>query len=320
METRAHYIIVGAFVLTVLVGVLASVVWLARIQFEREGARYDVFFRGSVGGLVDGAAVRYHGVAIGRVLSIRLDPENIERVRVRIEIDSATPIKEDAVASLEVQGITGQAYVQLSGGSNASSNLKTPPDRAYPVIRSRPSQLEEVVSSAPELFKRATQVADRLNEMLGEDNQAALTHTLKNLDLLTGSLAKDAQQISRIVDQGADAAAELRNTAITANKLLAHLDETLLSRGGLADRAGATLDDFGRSARTLAEMSQHLDALVQENRPSLKEFTQRGLSQLQQAISDARTLIGELNRIADSLERDPQRFIYGDRREGYRPR
>src|SRR5579871_6449470 len=120
METRGHYIIVGAFVLLMLTGIFVSIVWLARGQFQREGQIYDIFFRGTVTGLSEGAPVRYKGVPIGLVVTIRLDPENVERIRVRIEVDTGTPIKEDAVASLEMQGITGLAFVQITGGSNAS--------------------------------------------------------------------------------------------------------------------------------------------------------------------------------------------------------
>src|SRR5579883_463609 len=320
METRAHYIVVGAFVLALIAAIFAAIIWLARIQFEREGAYYDIFFRGSVNGLSDGAPVRYNGVPIGRVVMIRLDPKNVERVRVRVAIDTSTPIKQDAVASLETQGITGQAYVQISGGSNASPPLTTPPDRAYPVIRSRPSQLAEVVSSAPELLSRAIAVADRLTEVLSEDNQAALTRTLRNLDTLTGTLVKDSSEVDRLMTEGTGVIAELRATAATANTLLAHFDQALNDKSGVAGKLSATLDEFGRSARLLAQATDHLDGLIQENRPALRDFTQRGLTQAEQLVSDSRALVAELNRIADEIERDPSRFLYGDRREGYHPR
>src|SRR5476651_2070171 len=134
METRAHHVVVGVFIIVVLIGAFVSVIWLAGTQFQREGTIYDIYFRGSVSGLNEGAAVRYKGVQIGRVLSIRLDPENVERIRVRIEVDAVTPIKEDAVAALEAQGITGVAFVQITGGSNASPDLKKREDKRYPII------------------------------------------------------------------------------------------------------------------------------------------------------------------------------------------
>src|SRR5471030_586048 len=135
METRAHYVAVGAFVIVILIGVFISVIWLVGGQYQREGAIYDIYFRGSVSGLGDGAAVRYKGVPVGRVMNIRLDPENVERIRVRVEIDTSTPIKEDAVAELEAQGITGLVFVQITG-SNSSPVLQTREDKRYPIIAS----------------------------------------------------------------------------------------------------------------------------------------------------------------------------------------
>src|SRR5258708_35528620 len=181
METRAHYILVGAFVIAVLAASFIAVIWLVGAQFQREGAIYDIYFRGSVSGLSDGAVVRYKGVAIGRVLNIRLDPENVERIRVRIEIDSATPIKEDAVAELQAQGITGLAFRQITGGSNAAPDVQKREDKRYPIIASRQSGLEEVVTSAPELFKRATLVADRIALVLSHANVASCTQTLHHI-------------------------------------------------------------------------------------------------------------------------------------------
>ncbi len=171
METRANYVAVGAFVIVILIGAFISVLWLSSAQFQREGAIYDIYFRGSVSGLTESAPVRYKGVLIGRVINIRLDPENVERIRVRIEVDAATPIKQDAVAELEAQGITGLAFVQITGGSNASPVLEKREDKRYPIIASRQSGLEEVVTSAPELFKRATQVADRIALVLSDANR-----------------------------------------------------------------------------------------------------------------------------------------------------
>src|SRR5712692_10928505 len=197
METRAHHIVVGAFVIALLTGVFMSVIWLAGAQFQREGKIYDIYFRGSVSGLNEGAPVRYKGVQIGRVLSIRLDPDNVERIRVRIEVDAATPIKEDAVAELEAQGITGLAFVQITGGSNASPDVQKREDKRYPIIASKPSRLEEVFISAPELLKRATLVADRLLLVLSDANLAAITESLSRVDALAGTLAGSSGQIDR---------------------------------------------------------------------------------------------------------------------------
>src|SRR6266403_1457050 len=320
METRAHYVVVGAFVVVILIGAFISVLWLTGAQFQREGAIYDIYFRGSVSGLTESAPVRYKGVLIGRVISIRLDPENVERIRVRIEVDSATTIKEDAVAELETQGITGLAFVQITGGSNASPALEKREDKRYPIIASRQSGLEEVVTSAPELFKRATLVADRIALVLSDANVAAFTQTLDHISTVTGTIADSRGQIDRLMVDGSSAMSEVRGAASEAKSLLSDFRETLNGRDGIADRSSRALQELNQSAKNLTQLTAHLDAVVQVNREAFRDFTQGGFTLAKQLLTDSRALIVELTRVADQLERDPARFLFGDRREGYRPR
>ena len=64
---------------------------------------------------------------------------------------------------------------------------------------------------------------------------------------------------------------------------------------------------------------RNLNGMVQENRGPLKDFAQNGLQQFQQLAIDTRALVAELSRTVNTLDRDPSRLLYGDRREGYRP-
>jgi phospholipid/cholesterol/gamma-HCH transport system substrate-binding protein len=86
METRAHYVAVGAFVLVMISVAFAAVLWLARAQLTTQYATYDIYFTGPVSGLRDGATVEYNGVPAGRVKEIRIDPSNVEQIRVTVEI------------------------------------------------------------------------------------------------------------------------------------------------------------------------------------------------------------------------------------------
>ena len=117
METRASYILVGSFVLGLIAAAFAFVVWLASVQFEEVPMRYVIYFEGGVSGLSVASPVRYRGVPVGSVSDIRIDPENIERIRVMVEISAETPIKADTEATLTLQGITGVSFVFLSGGT-----------------------------------------------------------------------------------------------------------------------------------------------------------------------------------------------------------
>lgn len=317
METRANYVAVGTFVLAVLIGIVIAGLWLARIEFSRESADYDIYFSGSVIGLAQGSAVRYNGIQIGRVVEIRIDPQNLQQVRVTIEVDQTTLIKSDAVASLEVQGLTGIAFVEITGGSQSAPPLERHDAQRYPVIASRQSGLERVVSSAPEALTRLIDVADKLSALFDEKNRAAIAQTLDSVRQLSAVAANRAGDLDSSLGDAAAAMRELRGAVASANQILAELHRLVAPSG----EGRGTLKVIDEASRKLEELAVHMDALVQENRQPLRDFSQNGLNQLSQLLIDARTLMVGLNRLADEMQRDPQRFIFGgDRREGYQPR
>src|SRR5271169_6373864 len=134
METRAHYVAVGAFVLAVILLSFATVLWLGRSEFSQQAKRYYIFFRGSVAGLNKGSQVQYNGIPVGRVIDIRVDPNNLEQIQVTVEIDtSIVDIKSDARAFLDANILNGIATIQIRGGTREAVNLGPQPGHKYPV-------------------------------------------------------------------------------------------------------------------------------------------------------------------------------------------
>ncbi len=317
METRANYIAVGAFVLIMVIGIFAVVLWIARVEFGRERAFYDIYFTGSVTGLAPGSEVRYNGIRVGRVEEIRIDPQNLQQVRVTIELDQTALIKTDAVASIEVQGLTGTAYIEISGGSQKAPVLEAQAGQRYPVIASRQSGLQRVFASAPEVLTRLGELADKLSAILDERNRAAIAETLDNVRRVTAVAAAHAGDLDQAMSETAASMHELRRTLASANDTLVELRALLGDKGD----ARTALQGIDQASRKLDKLATDLDAMVQENRPPLRDFSQRGLTQLSQLLGDARTLVGELTRLGDEIERDPTRFFFGgNRREGYQPK
>lgn len=123
METRASYVVVGSFVLALIAAAFGVVIFLTRTSFEDTPKTYMSYFTGSVTGLQIGSPVRYRGVPVGTVNDIRIDPTDVERVRVMMDIVHGTPIKTDTNSTLGLQGITGVAYIELTGGTRESEPL-----------------------------------------------------------------------------------------------------------------------------------------------------------------------------------------------------
>jgi phospholipid/cholesterol/gamma-HCH transport system substrate-binding protein len=314
METRANYVMVGSFVLVVLAGIFVAILWLAHAQFNQQFVNYDIYFTGSVTGLSVGAPVNLNGVSIGRVTEIRLDPANPDQVRVTVETDAQAPIKSDSVASLELTGITGIYYIEISGGTREAPPITREEGQRYPVIAAKPSRFASLVASAPEVMNRVIEVADRLSRILDDKNRLAIAQTLANVQQISVVAVRDADKVDAIIDDTKATVSDFRRTTMPAvNSSLADLQKALVS-------ANTIISDLTVTSKVLNTATGHLDALIQENRPGLRDFSQGGLNDLHALISDTRVLVAGLTRVAAEIERDPTRFLFGEKREGYKPK
>src|SRR6266566_2232680 len=163
METRAHYVAVGAFVLTMIVLAFATVLWLGRAELSTQYAKYDIYFVGPVSGLRVGATVEYSGVPVGKVSEIKLDPANVEQIRVAVETNL----------------LSGVSYIQIVGGTQDAPLLLPQPGQRYAVIRSHRSRFASVAARAPQILEKASDTLDYINEMLDEKNRRAVTEILE---------------------------------------------------------------------------------------------------------------------------------------------
>ncbi|MEA1938450.1 MAG: MlaD family protein [Pseudomonadota bacterium] len=324
MENRAHYFIVGLFVLVLVGAVTGFATWLARIDLEENKNLYNIFFSGSVTGLAPGSPVRYRGVSVGNVVEIRIAPDAIEYVRVLIEVQPDTPIKTDSVAALETIGITGGIYVQITGGSQDASLLVGVPGGPVPVIESRPSTISELFDSAPQLLKGMMEIMDKANTFLSEANKESITGILANVDTVTGGLAEAVPDITegaaslkagienldRLIDELRDQA------AVIGASIDDSADEVVAEAKAMHETLEKTAKSIRASADSFNDMSSGIDAMVAENREPVRTFFQQGLYELELLMGDLRTLSNHLSRISARIERDPRDFIFGGTEQG----
>lgn len=313
METRANYVAVGAFVLIMLAGVFVSAIWLLRVQFRAEYDYYETHFEGPVTGLGKGAAARLNGIDIGRVEEIEFDPDDPKQVVVILQVRAGLLIHSDAVASLETQGLTGVAYVEIAGGSKGAPPLAAKQGERYPVIASRPSSFQAVINGAPELVARLLVISDRLADLLNDDNRKAIGDTLANLRDATAVLSRHSKDLDQTLSDAAAATHSLSGASASLNDMLTKVDRDI-------DKIDPILVSANDTVKKLDHMAGNLDSVIEAGRPQLHDFATTGIAQLTQLLSEARTLVNNLSRVSAQLERDPTRFIFGDRREGYNPK
>ena len=341
METKANHLAVGSFVLAAVAGLIAFVLWLGKGEVDRELDAYNIYFSGSVSGLRDASTVLYRGVKVGTVTEIRIDPDNSERVVVTIEVTEGTPIKEDAVAALEMRGLTGLVDVQITGGSQNSPPLEAKQGEPPPVIASVPTKLEELYENVPNLLARATVLLDRSTLLLSDENIAAFKDSLANVQGLTADIAASSGDLKTLSGDIATIAATVRGTAVEIDTLvrefnarlpdlLDHVATTMTVAEGallavgdgtetLTEEAAMTLQQVRGAAANLADTAEQLTLLVEENRASLKDFSGEGLYELSRFLAEARELVASLTRISDRFEDDPAGFLFRDSAQGYTP-
>ena len=317
METRANNLLVGTFVLLILAGTTVFFLWLARFQFDVEYTRYDIRFPGSVSGLKVGSSVELNGVLVGEVIYIQIDPEEVETVIVTIEVPATTPVRENTLAKLQIKGITGGVSIQLAGGTQEAAPLAPKPGKKRAVITSQASTLEQFLEDAPELLQRLQVLVSRASALLNEDNQAAFAESLENISVLTGALAARTDDIETLFDSAAQTMANLRD-ASDALKTTAGTIKATVDRN--EPEVAALIGDLRKSATTMTRVSIQIEALIEENREPLRDFTSEGLYELTNFLTEARALIDGLNRVTTQVERDPARFIFGDQQQGYETR
>jgi phospholipid/cholesterol/gamma-HCH transport system substrate-binding protein len=319
METRASYIVVGSFVLILFFGAAAFAVWLGAGQIAEDAERYRIYFRGSVTGLQQGSQVRYNGIPVGSVESVEIDPDNVERVRVVVSVGADTPIKVDSEARLELQGITGGVFVQISGGTQEAAALEAEEGERLPVIPSGRSEIQQVIRTAPELVTRASQVLDRAAAVLSDENRQAVSQILADTRAITSALADPNYGLPAVIERTDQLIVNLDGLVAEARLDLARTSDSLNSTLTTVDSQTVTLS---RSVRQLADRftraADQLNAMLANIRPGIGEFSSQGLYEFTLMVSELRGLAQTLSRLATRFERNPAQFLLGETSRGVR--
>ena len=297
METKINYILVGAFVLIFSTAFIAGILWLGAGAPGAAVKYYLVYTGESVAGLSQDAAVKYRGVDIGRVSDISLDKQNPELVRLMLEVERDTPIKQDTIAVLEMQGLTGLAYINLKGGSRDAPPLEPREGERYPVIESAPSFMGSLDERVPELLSRVIESSERVNAVLSDENQAALRDTLVNLQLLTEQVAGRADRVTSSLDDLAHTMRHSREASERLPRVLAQVERSAKALEGMADEMAAT----GRAVRTTVHVTSQ----------DVQRFSHEALPEANALLTELRLTAANLRRVSEMLERDPSVLLYG---------
>lgn len=185
METRAPFVIVGAFVLAAIVAVFGFVYWLQNAGGLGPRASYRVQFEGSVPGLLVGAAVLFNGIRVGEVTELGLAPGNPRGVNATVSVAAATPVRADTRVSLEFQGLTGVPVIALEGGTDIAQS------GPVPTLIAEPGAGQGVTQAARDALRKVDTVL--------LENSGALKDTIANFKVFSEGLARNTGKLDGIV-------------------------------------------------------------------------------------------------------------------------
>jgi len=308
METRANHVLIGLFTLIVVIGAILFTLWAAKYSSERSFTEYDVIFRESVTGLINGGTVQYNGIAVGDVRQLRLDPTDPNRVVVRIRVDAATPVKVDTKAKLAFIGLTGVAQIQLTGGTAKSAKLKPKDDQHVAVIVAEQSALGKLLNSTEDITTTAADVLLRLNRMLSEDNVRRITATLDHLEAITGTVATQKQDIAELLHNARNATERLDRTLASAEGAMGKIDHSM---DAVSADLPQLLSKLDQTLTQLESLSRNANGLIADNREGINSFGNQGLTQVGPALTELRALLRQLNQVSARLEENPAGFVLG---------
>ncbi len=342
MYSKVNYALVGLFVILLGSAFLWSLFWLTLGGETKIYDRYRVYFRESVAGLNPKATVRYRGVQVGQVGSMRLDPPILTRW-MWCWILNAAPRFAATPSRRCPRGLTGVASVELSGGGAQSPPLEKEPEQSLPVIQAGPSLVARLDDAFNNILTNVNNLSGRLERLLGDENQAAVTTILRDASTITGVLAGHSHQIGQAVVNVETFTSELVTRVRSMGKSLDQLLAGLEKSGDLGGQVQGTLTDFRASAQaarkliegfdsqaqgtltdfraaaqavrktadTFNQTSLNLSSMAKDGQRELQRLGQNTLPELNELLTQASELVKNLRQLAELLEQNPRSLLLG---------
>ncbi len=314
METRANYILIGAFTIAGFIGVLAFFLWFARVELDRQFAYYDIRFS-SVSGLGNASDVRFSGLPVGQVVDVRLAPDQDGSILVRVEVAAETPVRSDSIATIEAQGVTGVSFVSIGAGSPDAPLLVSTQAVPIPEIEAGRSTLQSLSEDAPQLVSETLQVVQEIGQLLGNENQGRLENILLNIESASADFAQTLKDFSSVAATVTSFTEEISRFNATLEMATGELtgvlkttDTTIASIGELSEEARVVVSKGSTALDSVQETIIETERYISEDLTGTTETLRQMVVELQAA-----------GHIGGRRRQDPHEHFGNDRLDCDRP-
>ena len=293
METRANYAIVGFFTVLVIAAAFGFVYWMANYGRTGQMAPMLVRIPGSANGLSVGSPVRFNGIQVGTVRGLTIDKANPNFVVARTEVRADAPVYKTTKAILEIQGLTGSAYIELSGGEIEGENLlrKTLETGQPATIEAAPSSVTNILSTADRILSKVNGIVDQLDGFT-KDARGPLTSTIKNTQTFSKALADNSAGIDKFLSA-------VSSLSDTIHNLSGRLDSTLASAQKLVeavdpDQVKDIVSNVDQTSKQIATASAGIDKTLQAFKETADTYRAVG-EKAQKTLDRVDTLVAQVD-------------------------
>lgn len=314
MINKSQKIRLGIFVFIAAVILVITIIILSMNQFLKNQDIYYIAYENiSVLGLNEGSTVKYLGINVGTVREINIDPDNVNRVIVKVSIKKGTPIKKDVHADITTLGITGLKAIELRGGTNESSLLE--PDG---FIKAGTSMMEEITGKTEIIAEKIELALNNIIRLTSDSNQDELIHLLKEASIAISQfnelLKNNSPKIERSITNLDLTMDELSNASISANNSINNIEEFLVS-----DSIRNTLRNISQVAEKLNKaniytIDQNINLAIEQMNNVLNKMNhilKYNLTVFNATMEDLNETSQHLNNAARKIDENPSILLFG---------
>ena len=298
MENKPHAFWAGAFTLGLLAVIAFAVVFFSADHTVR--VPYDLISRSNVTGLYPDAAVRYRGLDVGKVQSIKFDPSHPGQIRIRVLVDQKAPMTRSTFGTLALQGVTGIAFVQLDDNGLDLSPLPSS-EKHVAEIPLRPGLLDQLQRRGDALLRKLDNIAGDVDQMLSEENRKQIMATVTSLQQAASSANALAVQLQPTTQRLPGAVADLQKTLQSTNRLITSMNRP-------DGPFQVNLNKAGTAAAQAGEALTSIDASIQELSARVGYDT---LPRVDSLTDDVRSAMRSVDRAAGTFTTSPSSLLFG---------
>lgn len=296
MYNKVNYTIVGIFVLLFGAGMVFFAFWLAKYGLEESYYSYKIEMKESIAGLSKDSSVKLHGVDVGRVSEIRINPDNIEVIEIILDIREGVPIKEDMFATTKMLGLTGLLSIEIVGGTNAAKTL-VPTEDYMPIIQSKISLLTNLTGNLDAMSEKLETLLTQSTKLLSDENVDTFSKVLANTETITHkAVVLEDKVVSTLEDF---------NRSMT--KMTLAFTELTEDFKAIKSVSVPTIEKLMQTSKNFNRMTVKIEKSLDRGDYNLKRI-------LSPVMIDTQMLLKELRRLSRELDQNPSGLLFKSRK------